>query len=67
MAAAPDFARRRDAAAQRRLQRQCPQASGGGNVQTAAVPGILPGVEAQQLFAAALLEEQKAPDVAGFW
>ncbi len=33
---------------------------------TAAVPGILPGVEVQQLFAAALLEEQKAPGVAGF-
>jgi hypothetical protein len=32
-----------------------------------AVPGILPGIEAQQLFAVALLEEQKAPGVAGFW
>jgi hypothetical protein len=35
-------------------------------VRTAAVSGILPGVEAQELFAAALLEEQKAPGVAGF-
>jgi hypothetical protein len=36
-------------------------------MRTAAVPGILPGVEAQQLFAAALLEEQKVPGMAGFW
>jgi hypothetical protein len=33
----------------------------------AAVPGVFPGVEVQQLFAAALLEEQKAPGVVGFW
>ncbi len=28
---------------------------------------FLPGVEAQQLFTAALLEEQKVPGVEGFW
>jgi hypothetical protein len=33
----------------------------------AAVPGVLLGIEAQQLFAAALLEEQKVPGVVGFW
>jgi hypothetical protein len=33
----------------------------------AAVLGISMCIEAQQLFTAALLEEQKAPGVAGFW